>query len=52
MKVSRIFGILGIVLVALVTLGVTTHAAAGPMPHDGGGCLACAVCEWLAVMLH
>ena len=38
------------VLVALVILGASSHAAAGTMPHLDN-CLACGLCEWLHSLL-
>ena len=42
-----------VVIVGLVVLGASTHAAAGPLPHEGLDCLACSLCSWLdAVVQH
>lgn len=46
MTKGRLFGIAAAVVVAIVVFAASAHAAAGP-GHDGGVCLACALCEWL-----
>lgn len=46
MKKRRVFGIVAVAIVAVVVFAASAHAAAGP-EHDGGVCLACALCEWL-----
>jgi len=50
MTKGRLFGIAAAVVVAIVALAASAHAAAGP-EHDGGVCLACAICEWLNSVL-
>jgi hypothetical protein len=49
---KRLLTVSGFVLVGLVVLAASTHAAAGPEPHGGTECLACGLCEWLSTMLH
>ena len=46
MTKGRLFGIAAAAVVAIVVFAASAHAAAGP-GHDGGVCLACALCEWL-----
>ena len=46
MRKSRLIGIAIAAVVAVVVFAASAHAAAGP-DHDGGVCLACALCEWL-----
>lgn len=35
-----------LVVVGLVVLGVSVHAAAGPAPHEASECFVCGLC-WL-----
>ena len=49
---KKVFAVAGVVLVAVVALGVSTHAAAGAMPHEGLDCLACAACEFIHGLIH
>ena len=45
--------VVGVIVGALVVLGASTHAAAGPMPHEGLDCVACSLCSLLeAVIQH
>lgn len=46
MTKNRLFVVVGLVIVALVAFGAAAHASAGAN-HDGGACIACALCEWL-----
>jgi len=46
MRNGRLFGLAVAAIVALVVFAASAHASAGP-DHDGGVCLACALCEWL-----
>jgi hypothetical protein len=46
MRKGRLFGIAVAVVVTVVVFAASAHASAGP-GHDGGVCLACALCEWL-----
>ena len=46
MKTSRLLLGGALVVVALVVFGAAAHASAGAN-HDGGACIACALCEWL-----
>jgi hypothetical protein len=50
MTKNRFLVVGGIVIVALVGFAAAAHASAGA-GHDGGACLACAVCEWLNSVL-
>jgi len=50
MSKGRLFGIAAVVVVAVVVFAASAHASAG-VGHDGGDCLACAVCEWLNTVL-
>jgi hypothetical protein len=47
---KRILSVAAVVLVALVVLAASAHAAAGEMPHVDN-CLACGLCEWLHSLL-
>ena len=49
-RMKRILSVAAVVLVALVVLAASTHAAAGEMPHVDN-CLACGLCEWLNSLL-
>ncbi len=49
---KKVFAVAGVVLVAVVALGVSAHAAAGAMPHEGLDCLACAACEFIHGLVH
>jgi hypothetical protein len=49
---KKVFGILAGSIVALVVIAGTSHAAAGPLPHADGQCVACALCEWLFTLVH
>ena len=46
MRKGRLFGVAMAAVVAVVVFAASAHASAGP-GHDGGVCLACALCEWL-----
>lgn len=46
MSIGRLVGVSAAVLAAVVALGATAHAAAGPL-HEAAECVACAACEWL-----
>ena len=48
---KRLLTVTGLVVVGLVVLAASTHAAAGPDPHGMTECLACALCEWLNTLL-
>jgi len=48
---KRVFTVFGLVVVALVVLAASTHAAAGAEPHGMSECLACGLCEWLNTLL-
>ena len=48
---KRLLTISGLVLVGLVVLAASTHAAAGPEPHGFTECLACGLCEWMNSLL-
>jgi hypothetical protein len=52
MSKGRFFGIAVAGVVAVIVLGVTTHATAGPVPHQGFDCLACALCEFISGVVH
>lgn len=41
-----LLGAAAAILVGLVGLGATVHAAAGP-EHGAADCVACALCDWL-----
>jgi hypothetical protein len=47
MTKNRLFAIAAVMAVALVGFAAAAHASAGA-GHDGGACLACALCEWLS----
>ena len=47
----RVLGVAALVVVGLVVLAASAHAAAGPPPHLHGHCVACALCEWMATLL-
>jgi hypothetical protein len=44
---KRLVTISGLVVVGLVVLAASTHAAAGPQPHGLTECLACGLCAWM-----
>jgi hypothetical protein len=48
---KRFSTVVGVVLVALVVLAASTHAAAGPEPHGSDSCLACALCAWMNALV-
>ena len=47
---KKAFSIVGLVIVGLVALGASTHAAAGSMPHEGLECLACSLCSFVEMV--
>ena len=47
---KKVFSIVALVVVGVVALGASTHAAAGSMPHEGLECLACSLCSWLELV--
>ena len=48
---KRLFSVFALVVVGLVVLAASTHAAAGAEPHGMSECLACGLCEWLNSLL-
>ena len=48
---KRILSIVGVLVIALLVVAATAHAAAGPMPHGASDCLACGFCEWLHALM-
>ena len=46
MTKGRALAAVTVVVVGLVALGASTHAAAGEI-HEAADCLACTLCDWL-----
>jgi hypothetical protein len=51
MSKNRVFGLVAGVVVAIVMLGASVHATAGP-GHDAGSCIACMLCEHLNALFN
>ena len=50
MTKNRLFALVALVVVGVVVLGASAHAAAGA-GHDAAECVACSLCEWLHSVL-
>ena len=46
-EMKRVLTVAGGVVVALVVLAASAHAAVGVDGHEAGQCVACTLCEWL-----
>ena len=47
---NRLFALVALVVVGVVVLGASAHAAAGA-GRDAAECVACSLCEWLHSVL-